>query len=303
MTGYVVAGTAISLLAFFGALTYLYLFTRDSIGDDKARCALWLTASYPFAFFFGAIYTESLFLLGAIGTFYHFTRQEFGRAALWGLLAGLTRLNGCLLSIPIALLAILRWLPGAAGGAGGPPGGKEVKEVSEVKEVHGGIARVLATVAMPVVGLLLYAAFIWRLTGDPTLFAAAQAAWGRRPQSLAALVAQQYSIIAGGGLSGYVATPGYDVLNAIGALFALVTVWPVARRVGPAYAVFMLINIVPALATGGLLSAGRFSAVLFPAFIWLADAVRPAHRAGWVATFAAFQAYNAALYYTWRPLF
>jgi hypothetical protein len=300
MTGYILAGTMISLLAFFGALIYLYLFTRDSIGDDKARCALWLTASYPFAFFFGAIYTESLFLLGAIGAFYHFTRQQFGRAALWGLLVGLTRLNGCLLSIPIALLAIFRWQPGAAGGAGGPPG---IRDLNEVKEVNQGTAKVLAAVAMPALGLLLYAAFIWRLTGDPTLFAAGHAAWGRKPQGLTALVAQQFSIIAGGGLSGYVATPGYDVLNAIGALFALATAWPVARRVGSAYAVFMLINIVPPLAAGGLLSAGRFSAVLFPAFIWLADAVPPAHRAGLVATFAAGQAYNAALYYTWRPLF
>ena len=37
----------------------------------------------------------------------------------------------------------------------------------------------------------------------------------------------------------------------------------------------MLINILPALATGGLLSAGRFSSVLFPAFVWLAAADSP----------------------------
>ncbi len=34
---------------------------------------------------------------------YHFSRQEFGRAACWGLLVGLTRLNGALLAAPLAL--------------------------------------------------------------------------------------------------------------------------------------------------------------------------------------------------------
>ena len=95
----------------------------------------------------------------------------------------------------------------------------------------------------------------------------------------------------------------YDVLNAIGALFAIATIYPVARRIGLAYALFMAINILPAMANGGLLSAGRFSSVLFPAFIWLAAVIPVTHRAGWIASFAALQAYNAALFYTWRPLF
>jgi hypothetical protein len=273
-------------------LTYLFLFTRDSIGDDKARFALWLTASYPFAFFFGAVYTESLFLLGAIATFYYFTRQQFGRASLWGLLVGLTRLNGSLVSIALVLLVISRWFRSGDAGA-----------VHSSPSAGAGSLKAFAAAAMPLIGLLFHAAFVWRLTGDPTLFAAGHAAWGRRPQGLGALVAQHYSIIAHGGLGGYVSTAAYDILNAVGALFALVTMWPVARRVGPAYAVFMLINIVPALATGGLLSAGRLSAVLFPAFIWLADALPPTHRAAWIATSAALQAFNAALFYTWRPLF
>ena len=37
-----------------------------------------MLAAYPFALFFGALYTESLFLLAAVGAFYHFRRREFG---------------------------------------------------------------------------------------------------------------------------------------------------------------------------------------------------------------------------------
>ena len=228
--------------------------------------------------FFGALYTESLFLLGALGAFYHFSRQQFGRAALWGLLVGLTRLNGALLVIPLLVLAF----------------GRERHAPSR--------AQALAAASAAGIGLAVYALFIWRMTGDPLAFFAGQAAWGRTYQGLGALVRQQYSVLAHGGLSAYVGTPGYDVLNALGALFALATVWPVARRLGIAYGLFMLVNILPPLASGGLLSAGRFSAVLFPAFVWLASALSPTQRNGCIVSFAAVQAFNAALFYTWRPL-
>ena len=106
MTGYVAAGTIISLAAFFAALIYLYLFARDRDGDETARGAVWLLAAYPFAIFFGALYTESLFLLGTVAAFYHFSKRQFWHAAAWGLLVGLTRLNGSLLVIPLGWLAL-----------------------------------------------------------------------------------------------------------------------------------------------------------------------------------------------------
>ena len=277
MTGYVAAGMVVSLAAFFGALAYLYAFARDRYGDDIARASIWLLAAYPFAVFFGALYTESLFLLGTAGAFFHFSKQQFGRAALWGLLVGLTRVNGAFLVLPLGLLAL--------------------SAVAGVK------MKALAAAAAPAAGLAIYALFIWNLTGHPLAFLDSHAAWGRTYQGLGALVTHQYSILANAGLSGYVGTPGYDVLNAIGAVFAIATIWPVTRRLGPAYGLFMAVNIFPALANGGLLSAGRFSSVLFPAFIWLATIVPVHQRAGWIATFAALQAFSAALFYTWRPLF
>ena len=165
------------------------------------------------------------------------------------------------------------------------------------------LLKALAAAAMPCVGMLIYAAFVWHLTGDPLAWVAGHVAWGRRYQGLAALVGSRYDIIANAGVGGYVASLPLDVLNGLGVVFVLATAWPVARRLGLAYAVFLLINILPPLAAGGLVSAGRFSSVLFPSFIWLAGAVPPRHRAGWVATFAAIQAFNAALFYTWRQLY
>ena len=106
LTGYIAAGMIVSIAAFLGALAYLYVLARDSLGEDEARFALWLTATYPFALFFSAIYAEPLLLLGMVATFYHFTNARFGRAAIFGLLVGLTKTNGFLLSIPLAMLAV-----------------------------------------------------------------------------------------------------------------------------------------------------------------------------------------------------
>ena len=284
---YVVGATITSAALFVLALAYLYRLAQQHLtDDDQAAAALWLIAAYPFSLFYGAIYTESLFLLGSVGAFYHFGRREFGRAAMWGLLVGLTRPNGLLLAVPLAVAAI-------EGLVARPRVGPRIRIEPAA----------CAAVAMPIAGALVYSAFIWNLTGHPFTWAAGHLAWGRHYQSLTHLVATRYGFIASAGLLEYVNRDPYDLLNGLGVVFVLAAVWPVFRRFGSAYAAFILINILPALASGGLMSAGRFSSVLFPAFVWMAGAVPPRHRAGWIAGFAAFQALNAALFYTWRPLF
>jgi Mannosyltransferase (PIG-V) len=289
LTSYISAGMMVSFAAFFGALVYLYALARDTLDEDQARFALWALATYPFALFFGAIYVEPLMLLGMTATVYHFTHARFGRAAMWGVLVGLTKTNGFLLSIPLAILAV----SGRAGRAGhaGEDG------------AHWNILRAISAAAMPGIGMLLYSAYVWQVAGDPLEWLKAHGAWGREYQGLVTLVGDRVNIIANAGVEAYVASLPLDVINALGVCFVLAAVWPVARKLGVAYAVLILVFILPPLAAGGLVSAGRFSSVLFPAFIWLAAAVPPRHRPAWLASFAAFQALNAAMFYTWRQLY
>ena len=94
-----------------------------------------------------------------------------------------------------------------------------------------------------------------------------------------------------------------DVLNLCGALFVLALTVPVWRRLGLAAAAFILVNMLPPIAAGGALSAGRLSAVMFPVFLWLASAVPARQRPHWVAAFAVGQGLCATLFYTWRELF
>ena len=117
---YVFGATAVSLLLFVLGMTYLYHLAREFLTPDESATALWMLAAYPFALFYGAIYTESLFLVGTAGAFYHFRRDELGRAALWGLAVGLTRPNGFFLCVPLGICALERsWIRETPPHAGG----------------------------------------------------------------------------------------------------------------------------------------------------------------------------------------
>ena len=99
-----VAAYLVSLAAFLGALTLLYRLTELELGRRLARPTLLLLAVFPAAVYFGAPYSESLFLLLAVGAFY---AARTGRWAWAGACAGLasaTRSAGLLLLLPLALI-------------------------------------------------------------------------------------------------------------------------------------------------------------------------------------------------------
>ena len=97
------AGIVISNLAFGGALWLLFDLTRREYGESVARIAVWVLAFFPCAVYGGAVYTESLWLLLGIASFWNARRGNWLAAGLFGLAAALTRNSGPLLTL--ALLA------------------------------------------------------------------------------------------------------------------------------------------------------------------------------------------------------
>ena len=124
-----------------------------------------LLAAYPFAIFFSAAYTESLFLLAALGAWHHLRRGQSMTAAGWGLLAGLARPNGCFLSIPLGLIAL---------------GVRDAGPLdSGVQHGRADTFRRLAVAAMPGVGMLLFTAYLHHVTGVWFAWSRMHEAWGR----------------------------------------------------------------------------------------------------------------------------
>ncbi|MGN6485495.1 MAG: mannosyltransferase family protein [Thermomicrobiales bacterium] len=113
-------GYIISNVAFFGALTIVYLIVSMDFSPTVAQRTLWAVALFPTSFFFTAVYTESLFLLLAATALYTARRRMWWLAGLLGLIAALTRSAGVMLLAPFAVIFIQqhgwdirRWFPNA----------------------------------------------------------------------------------------------------------------------------------------------------------------------------------------------
>ena len=64
-----------------------------------------------------------------------------------------------------------------------------------------------------------------------------------------------------------------------------------------------MVNVLPPMLAGGVLSMGRITATLFPLFLALAASVSPRAVTPLITAFAIGQGLVAALFFTWRPLF
>jgi hypothetical protein len=104
-------GVVISNAAFLLALALLHRLIRLDHGAAVAGRAVWALALFPVAFFFSAVYTESLFLLLIVGAVYCGRRERWHGAALLGFLAALTRNTGVLVLLPLGGLLIRQYGP------------------------------------------------------------------------------------------------------------------------------------------------------------------------------------------------
>ncbi len=268
------AGVLISVTSFALALALIYRIAADRFDKDVALAAVLFLASYPLALYYSVTYTEGLFLLANVAAFYAFERQRFVLAAAAGLLAGLTRPNGCLLSVALALVLVCReWTPTLA---------SYRARLTLPIGIKG-----LAAAAMPGVGMILHSVYVWTLTGDALAWMHHQRAWARSVSLFDPGVLQQFR------------TPEYT-LHAAAFLFAIAGLWPVARRIGIGAATFVAVSVLLPFINGGLISMGRFTAVLFPLFIWLALIVPAERRALVAALFGIGQGFAGVLFFTWR---
>ena len=95
----------LSSALFWLALLTLFRLTESLCDRHTALRAVWITACYPFAIFFGLPYTESLFLLAVVSAVLATETSRCAHAVAWGTLAGLTRPTGFLVAPVIALIA------------------------------------------------------------------------------------------------------------------------------------------------------------------------------------------------------
>lgn len=229
------AGVVVSLVAGSAAFVLLYRLTLVKLGAEAALRTVLFLALAPTSLFFGAVYSESLFLLLAVATFLTAEKGGFWKAGVLAGLALLTRSAGIAL---LPALLVFAW---------------------RAPNRRVAVAGVAVAPALFALYPLLLAIWIDR----PLAFLDAQTVvWERRlspagPVGGLVAAAQDRQVL--------------DLAVAVVVIGLGIVAW---RRIGAPYGLYVLASVALPLAVysekAPLLSMQRFALVAFPAFMALA---------------------------------
>lgn len=256
---YYFGGIVVSWLASVAAAGFVYAAARQRLDAETSWHATLLTFVFPFAFFFGDVYSEALFVLALAGALFGLWSRRWVLAIAFGALLTATRVNG-VMAVPALML--IGWQ--AAGG-------------DAPMRLRGAAAGALATL-----GVLGYCLYTWSVTGNPFEWYAAITRWGYEPGAtvtgmpLVAFVRnlawRPYEY-----LVQEQAAP-YDVMNGLFP-FVMVCALPwIWRRLGAGITLLIAANLALPLSSGQFEGLGRYCAVLFPFQFWVAAATPPGWR-------------------------
>ena len=234
-----IAGLLVSNTAFLFGLVIFHKLVNKYYGQKIAFWSCLFLLAFPTSFYFGAVYTEGLFFLMIIFSFYLFSKNKILLASVVGLFASLTRLIGIFLA---PLLA----------------SGKK--------------NRTFVPLLIVPLGLLIYMFYLKIEFNNPLYFLTSQNVWGQeRSTSQIILLPQVFWRY----LKILTTTNGLALLSAVFELtttvFALAILTFAYKRVKTQWLVFSFLAVLTPTLTGTLTSMPRYVLVAFPIFIILAQ--------------------------------
>lgn len=255
----------VTLISFLPGLL-LYQLARCDLDEESAFRAMLVLFLFPTSFFIHIVYTEGLFLTTVLAAFLAARRGNWRAVAIFGVLAGLTRINAFVLA---PALLVEAW--------GDAPKGR--------------LPRVLASLTVGL-GIAVYLWINYATAGDPLAFLTVQRvsfyrtfAW---PWEGAMNV---WDLAAFGGSNGTM--NGVLQLACIPFLLAACVIAMIRQR--PSYAIWTIGQVFIFTAQGFWLSLPRLALALFPAFIWLGPrTARPVFGALWFVASTLFLSFLAA---------
>lgn len=253
------SGLLVSFLCYAGGCVYLYRLAFQEYGRAVAWRAVLFLSVFPFAFFFGGMMTEGLFLLTTAAGLYHIRRHEWLFAGLWGILAAMTRMHGLLL-VGAAFAELIQAARPFAPADGRRFGGLRA------------ILRPLPAILLPFLGTAAYLGLNFAVEGDLFAFVRHQDHWNQGFQWISQVL-------------------GYVVQNALGAgelvnrltiwipellLFVLffALLWHERGRHRSMLTLYAYASLILDYSLSWLLSAGRYLSCAIPFFLFAACLTR-----------------------------
>jgi hypothetical protein len=281
-------------------------------GRDVARLAVMVTAFAPMAFYFSAVYSESLYLALSVGLFWSARQGRWALVGVLGALAGATRSAGIVLALP----ALILYLYG--------PREDRAPDFSPRRLLapRYRVRKDFLWLGLVPAGLGLYMAYLALAGGDALMPFHVQEVWSRHfagpylgiwdgikaafdgaRQLLSFQRHHVYFPIAGG--SPFI-TAEHNLLLLAFLIAAVVAIVGVLRTLPLAYGVYVIAALAMPLSypvtPQPLMSLPRFLLVLFPLSMWLAAwlAAHPRAQRPVLAVSGLLMALFVAQFATWH---
>lgn len=234
----IIAALFISNLAFLAGLLIFYRLLLQTQGEKTAYWACIFLLVFPTSFYFGAVYTEGLFFLMAVASFYLAYRKKIWQAAVIGAFSSATRLIGLFLT-PFLVMP------------------KKPKTY-------------LYALIVPL-GFLAYVLYLKVQFNSPFYFLSAQSVFGQERETTTVILLPQVVFRY---LKIILTTEGLPQITAVfelaSTLLALMLLLVAFIKINRRWAAFGLAAVIIPTLTGTFASMPRYILVAFPIYIVLA---------------------------------
>lgn len=215
------------------ALIVFYLYLKLFVDEFNSRFGVILLAFSPFSVYFSSLYTEALFLLLSLLSFYLMRTHRYVLAAICGGFLSATRPLGVMFSLPFFF--------------------------HQLRHRQFTLKNVLTTIILCIIsvsGLLIFMYYLYVHVGDFLAFMHIQKGWGRHginTQNLSKQIAQMVG----------------DTHNFLFFSISFIISIYLLFKKHFAEALFNLLSILPGVMTGTMMSEARFCGTLFTLYFGL----------------------------------
>lgn len=233
---YLLAAILISVVSVFLGIHLLYKMINILYDKKLAEKTILLILLFPTSFFFLTAYSEGLFFLLVISTFYFLRTNRLLLAIIFASLASVTRLAGLALVLGLIVEVI----------------------------ITSGISRKNWYIILAPLGFLVYCWYLLNTTGDPFYFLISEQHWQR---NITIPTTSFWETIKG--LS-HISNNFTAFLDLIFAIFGMGLAIRTFRFLPPSFSIYSAVSVLLPLFTPTLSSMPRFLLPIFPIFILLA---------------------------------
>jgi len=238
-------GLVISNTAFLITLIILYELIQLDFSKNIALLTISLLLVFPTSFYFGALYSEALFLLFSVISFYTARKGKWLIATIFGILSSATRVFGILL-LPALLI--------------------------EVYQKREKFSKAFWILLIPL-GLGIYMFYQYLKVGDAFAFYHLQTSVGEQHQSGVILLPQVYFRYIKMISTVDKSNPIYQTVwleFLVGILFFALPIYGYFKKIRLSYLFYAMSGFLLPSIQGSFSSVPRYVTILFPAFLVLA---------------------------------